>query len=102
MQAEAVVKPKRKLKDFNGVIYRIACQNPGCEHSFDLLITPANASLLSGTLSCPKCHRHGGMLKSQGRLGAKLFAAKLTYRLTGLGPRRDEEDFDTDTQELRY
>ncbi len=41
--------------------------------AFDLQITPQTASLLSGPIACPRCHRHGGMLKSQGRIGDKLF-----------------------------
>jgi hypothetical protein len=32
------------------------------------------------------------MLKPQGRLGNKLFSAKLVFRLTGVGPRLDEDD----------
>jgi hypothetical protein len=89
-------------KSQTGVVYRTVCQNPGCGHSFDLRITPQTASMLSGTISCPRCHRHGGMLKSQGRIGDKLFAAKLVYRLTGVAPRADEEDAYSETPELRY
>ena len=85
-----------------GVVYRTVCQNPGCEHTFDLRITPHTASMLSGPIACPRCHRHGGMLKSQGRIGDKLFGAKLVYRLTGVAPRPDEEDAYTDATELRY
>ena len=59
-----------------GVVYRTVCQNPGCEHTFDLRITPQTAS--------------------------KLFGAKLVYRLTGVAPRPDEEDAYTDATELRY
>lgn len=85
-----------------GVVYRTVCQNPGCGHSFDLQITPQTASLLSGPIACPRCRRHGGMLKSQGRIGDKLFGAKLVYRLTGIAPRPDDEDAYTDATELRY
>ncbi len=85
-----------------GVVYRTVCQNPGCGHSFDLHITPQTASMLSGPIACPRCRRHGGMLKSQGRIGDKLFAAKLIYKLTGVAPRPDEEDAYTDATELRY
>jgi hypothetical protein len=67
-----------------GIVYRTTCQNPGCGHSFDLRITPKNAGLLSGTMPCPRCRRHGGILKPSGRLGDKLFAAKLTYRSVGV------------------
>ena len=75
-----------------GVVYRTVCQNPGCGFKFDLRITPENAGLLSGSISCPHCHRHGGFLKPQGRLGDKLFAAKLSFHLTGLGPSRSDDD----------
>ena len=76
-----------------GVVYRTTCQNPGCGASFDLNITPQNAGMLSGSISCPRCKRHGGFLKPQGRIGDKLFAAKLFFRLTGIGPTaRDDED----------
>jgi hypothetical protein len=85
-----------------GVVYRTVCQNPGCGHSFDLRITPQTASMLSGPVACPHCRRHGGMLKSQGRIGDKLFAAKLVYRMTGVAPRPDEEDAYTDATEVRY
>jgi hypothetical protein len=90
-------KPKME-----GIVYRTTCQNPGCSHTFDLQITPRNAGVLSGTLACPRCHRHGGMLKPQGRLANKLFSAKLIYRLTGVGPRSDEEDQYSGATELRY
>jgi hypothetical protein len=78
-----------------GIVYRTTCQNPGCGATFDLRITAANASLLSGSMPCPRCRRHGGFLKSQGRIGDKLFAAKLMFRATGVGPslREDEDIF---------
>jgi hypothetical protein len=86
-----------------GVVYRTACQNPGCGFVFDLRVTPKNASLLSGTMPCPRCRRHGGMLKPQGRLGDKLFSAKLVFRLMGIGPSHgDEDDLFSDTSESRY
>lgn len=76
-----------------GIVYRTTCQNPGCGLTFDLRITAENAGLLSGTMACPQCRRHGGFLKPQGRIGEKLFAAKLMFRLTGVGPSiREEED----------
>jgi hypothetical protein len=75
-----------------GVVYRTVCQNPGCGFEFDLRITPENAGLLSGSIACPRCRRHGGFLKPQGRIGDKRFAAKLLFRLTGVGPTRTEED----------
>ena len=82
-----------------GIVYRTTCQNPGCGATFDLRITSANASLLSGSMPCPKCRRHGGFLKSQGRIGDKLFAAKLMFRATGIGPSaREDEDLFSDNR----
>jgi hypothetical protein len=76
-----------------GIVYRTTCQNPGCGVTFDLRITAENAGLLGGTIACPKCKRHGGFLKPQGRIGEKLFAAKLLFKMTGVGPSvRDDED----------
>ena len=79
-----------------GVVYRTECQNPGCGCKFDLRITPETVGLLSGSIACPRCRRHGGMLKPMGRIGDKLFGAKLVFRLTG-GPEPrggdDEEVF---------
>jgi hypothetical protein len=87
-----------KISERPGVVYRTVCQNPGCGATFDLRITPENASLLSGTIACPRCRRHGGMLKPQGRLGNKLFAAKLMFRVANVAySRADEEE-----SELRY
>ena len=82
-----------KTAELPGVVYRTACQNPGCGATFDLRITPQSASLLSRMMACPRCRRHGGMLKPQGRLGNKLFGAKLLYRATGVvSTRADEEE----------
>ena len=75
-----------------GIVYRTVCQNPGCGFKFDLRITPENASLLGGPTACPHCKRHGGQLKSQGRISEKLFAAKLLFRATGIGPTRSDDD----------
>lgn len=102
MQNSSVQTSATAKKSQPGVIYRTVCQNPGCGHTFDLQITPQTASMLSGPIACPRCRRHGGMLKSQGRIGDKLFGAKLVYRLTGVAPRPDEEDAYTDATELRY
>jgi hypothetical protein len=86
-----------------GVVYRTVCQNPGCGFTFDLNITPKNAGLLSGTMPCPRCRRHGGMLKPQGRLGNKLFAAKLVFRMTGVASNHGEEDdLFSEAANLRY
>jgi hypothetical protein len=92
MHTEPIAHETAKTKSEGGVVYRTSCQNPGCGHTFELRVTPENASLLSGTMPCPRCRRHGGMLKPQGRLGNKLFSAKLVFRLTGVGPRLDEDD----------
>jgi len=81
-----------KTSERPGITYRIVCQNPGCGAIFDLRIAPENASLLSGTMACPRCRRRGGMLKPQGRLGSKLFAAKLLYRTTGVASTQGDEE----------
>lgn len=101
MNSATIVREPNKTKAQGGIVYRTVCQNPGCGHSFDLRITPANAGLLSGTMPCPRCHRRGGMLKSLGRLGDKRFAAKLVFRLTGVAPRADEDEM-AGPAELRY
>ena len=77
-----------------GIVYRIACQNAGCGHIFDLRITPKQAGILASTMACPRCSRHGGMLKPSGRLGDKLFSAKLAFKLTGVGPTIPHEEGD--------
>lgn len=100
MQTESATHETHKNKSGGGVVYRTTCQNPGCSHTFDLRVTPANASLLSGTMACPRCRRQGGMLKPQGRLGNKLFSAKLVFRLTGVAPRIDDDEL-SDATELR-
>jgi hypothetical protein len=100
MQTESVNHENNKSKSEGGVVYRTICQNPGCAHTFDLRVTPANASVLSGTMACPRCRRHGGMLKPLGRLGNKLFSAKLVFRLTGVAPRLDDDEF-AEASELR-
>jgi hypothetical protein len=89
---QTAMSTETKATERPGVVYRTACQNPGCGATIDLRITPQNASLLSGTMACPRCRRHGGMLKPQGRLGKKLFAAKLLYRTTGVASTRADED----------
>jgi hypothetical protein len=77
-----------------GIVYRIACQNAGCGHTFDLRITAKEAGMLAGTIACPRCRRHGGMLKPAGRLGDKVFSAKLAFKLTGVGPTLPDEEGD--------
>jgi hypothetical protein len=69
-----------------GVIYRVACENRGCGHTFDLPITPKQVGILGGTITCPRCNRHGGILKRVGRLADRLFSAKLAFKLTGVDP----------------
>jgi hypothetical protein len=102
MQTETVNTVHRGNKSEGGIVYRTTCQNSGCGHSFDLRITPENAGLLSGTLACPRCRRHGGMLKPQGRIAHKLFAANLVYRMTGVAPKPDEDYAYTEATEIRY
>ena len=89
---QTAMSTETKSAERPGIVYRTVCQNPGCGASFDLRITPQNASLLSGTMACPRCHRRGGMLKPQGRLGSKLFAAMLLYRATGVASTRGDEE----------
>src|SRR5215469_16688296 len=75
-----------------GVVYQTICQNPGCKFKFDLRITPENATLLGCSIACPHCKRHGGQLKSRGRISERLFAAKLLFHGTGVGPARSDDD----------
>src|SRR5713101_803238 len=82
MQTYAAKREKSRRPE--GIVYRTVCQNPGCGHTFDLRITPKDVALLSGTMACPRCRRHGGMLKPAGRIGEKLFGAKLMFRTTGI------------------
>ncbi len=92
MQSAASKHEPKKASSGQGVVYRTTCQNPGCGFKFDLKITPENAGLLSAPIACPHCKRHGGFLKSQGRVGDKLFAAKLFFRAIGVGPSRSDDD----------
>jgi hypothetical protein len=77
----------------HGIVYCVACQNPGCDHTFDLRITAREAGMLGGTIACPRCGRHGGMLKPIGRL-EKMFSAKLVFKPTGVGPTLPAEEGD--------
>ena len=88
----AVTRHESRTTSSQGVVYRTICQNPGCGFKFDLRITPKTPACLSGPMPCPHCRRHGGKLKSQGRIGDKLFAAKLMFRPTGVGPTRSDDD----------
>ena len=83
-----------RVQNGRGVVYRTICQNPGCGFKFDLRITPENAGLLGATMACPRCRRPGGYLKSQGRIGDKLFAAKLLFRPTGVAAPTYNDDED--------
>ena len=100
MQA-TTAKHEPRHAEKRGVVYRTICQNPGCSHTFELRITPENAGLLSGTIACPRCHRHGGVLKPSGRLADKVFGAKLIFRMTGIAPRSDDDEMLSEP-ELRY
>src|SRR5208282_6248934 len=88
----AVSRDESRTSGSQRIVYRTVCQNPGCRFKFDLKITPENASLLGGLMACPHCKRHGGQLKSQGRISNKLFAAKLLFRPMGVGPAHSDED----------
>ena len=88
----AVSRHETRTTGNQGIVYLTVCQNPGCGSKFDLRITLKNASLLGASMECPHCKRHGGQLKSQGRIGEKLFAAKLLFRATGVGPTRSDDD----------
>ena len=88
----SVSRNESRTTGSQGIVYRTVSQNPGCGFKFDLSITPENASLLGGSMACPHCKRHGGQLKSQGRVSEKLFAAKLLFRATGVGPTRSDDD----------
>jgi len=84
MQGTTIRRESQNGDEAPGVVYRTVCQNPGCGNTFDLKITPKNAGLLSGTLPCPRCKRHGGMLKPTGRLGDKLYSAKLLFKAANI------------------
>ena len=43
---QTAMNTETKTAERPGVVYRTACQNPGCGATFDLRITPENASLL--------------------------------------------------------
>jgi hypothetical protein len=66
-----------------GIIYRVECQNPGCDHAFDLRITAKEAGILAGPLACPRCRRHGGILKTAGRIGDRVLSARLIFKRSG-------------------
>ena len=89
---QAAMNTETKTAERPGVVYRTVCQNPGCGATFDVRITSQNASLLSGMIAYPRCRRHGGMLKPQGRVGNNLLAAKLRYRATGVASTLADED----------
>ena len=88
----AASKPETRNTNTKGVVYRTVCHNPGCGFTFDLRITPETASLLSGPIACPRCRRHGGSLKPQGRIGDKIFGAKLMFRTTGVTTSSSEDE----------
>ena len=81
-----------RTTDHQGIMYRTVCRNPGCGFKFDLRITPENASLLGNSMTCPRCNRHGGQFKSQGRISEKIFAAKLLFRLIGVGSTHSDDE----------
>ena len=85
---------KQETRTSKGVVYRTICHNPGCGFTFDLRITPETVSMLSGPIACPRCHRHGGSLKSQVRIGDKLFSAKLMFKMIGTASAATADDDD--------
>lgn len=89
MQATTSIREERP-----GIVYRVKCENPGCAHTFDLRITAKEAGLLGGTMACPRCRRHGGMLKPTGRLESKVFSAKLIFKAGGAGTSSANEEGD--------
>ena len=93
MQSSTTTKQEALNGTGKGVVYRTTCYNPGCGFAFDLRITPETVGLLSRPIACPRCRRQGGSLKPQGRIGDKLFAAKLIFRVMGTVPATsDDED----------
>src|SRR5713101_8150478 len=93
----AVSRHESRTAGNQGIVYRTVCRNPGCGFKFDLRITPENASILGDSMTCPHCKRHGGQLKSQGRISETLFAAKLLFRPTGVGPSRSDDEMGADS-----
>ena len=91
MQASSVRHESGSIAT-NGIVYRTVCLNPGCGFKFDLKITLENAGLLGGSITCPHCKRHGGQLKSLGRISEKLFAAKLAFPTIRLAVTRVDAD----------
>ena len=83
---------KQETRTSKGVVYRTTCHNPGCGFTFDLRITPETVSMLSGPIACPRCRRHGGSLKPQGRIGDKLFGAKLMFKVIGTASVATDDD----------
>jgi hypothetical protein len=94
----AVNRNESEMTRRQGIVYRTVCQNPGCGFKFDLRITPENASVLSGSMACPHCKRHGGHRKSQGRISQKLFGAKLRFSPTGVATSRDDDEVQADAR----
>jgi hypothetical protein len=92
-----VSRQESKTASSQGIVYRTVCRNPGCGFSFDLRITPENASVLGDSITCPHCKRHGGHLKSEGRIREQLFAAKLLFRPTGVGSSRSDDEIGADS-----
>jgi hypothetical protein len=62
-----------------GVTYRTVCEKPGCGHAFDLIIRRSNLGALSSRVGCPRCHRPGGALKSEHKLGDGVLLSRLMF-----------------------
>ena len=66
------------------VVYKTACANPGCGHSWNITVTREDLTALASKLACPGCSRGGGQLRSEGRLTANSRTAY--YRATLVFP----------------
>jgi hypothetical protein len=62
------------------VIYRTVCENPGSGHVFDLSITRSNLDVLGSRMACPRCHRPGGALKRDQKLGDGVLLSRLLFQ----------------------
>lgn len=90
MQTRATVTQQENL----GIVYHVGCENPGCGHTFKLPVTPKQAGILAGGVTCPRCNRRGGTLKPAGRLGARRFSAKLAFKSIEAGSTLPGEEGD--------
>ena len=71
---------QKSSEPVGSVVFQTICQNPGCGNTFELRIMPRHTGALAGAVSCPRCRRPAGSLKSCGRLAPGVFAAKLVFK----------------------